>query len=54
MVPWEYCFLLGTGGIQSVLFPWLIAVYLQESPTRVGIAQMAGLLPMLFLVLFGG
>ena len=54
MVPWEYCFLLGTGGIQSVLFPWLIAVYLQESPTRVGIAQMAGLLPMLFLFLFGG
>lgn len=42
------------GGIQAVLFPWLIAVYLQESAIRVGIAQMAGPLPMLFLVLFGG
>ena len=47
-------FYLIPGGIQSVLFPWLIAVYLQESPTRVGMAQMAGPLPMLFLVLFGG
>ena len=47
-------FYLVPGGIQSVLFPWLIAVYLQESPTRVGIAQMAGPLPILFLVLFGG
>jgi MFS family permease len=42
------------GGIQAVLFPWLIAVYLQESAIKVGIAQMAGPLPMLFLVLFGG
>lgn len=47
-------FFLVPGGIQAVLFPWLIAVYLQESPTRVGIAQMAGPLPVLFLVLFGG
>lgn len=47
-------FFLVPGGIQQVLFPWLIAVYLQESPTRVGIAQMAGPLPMLFLILFGG
>jgi len=47
-------FYLVPGGIQAVLFPWLIAVYLQESPIRVGIAQMAGPLPMLFLVLFGG
>ena len=37
-----------------MLFPWLIAVYLQESAIRVGIAQMAGPLPMLFFVLFGG
>ena len=47
-------FYLVPGGIQSVVFPWLIAVYLMESPTRVGIAQMAGPLPMLFLILFGG
>jgi MFS family permease len=37
-----------------VLFPWLVAVYLHESPTRVGIAQMAGQLPMLLLILWGG
>lgn len=42
------------GGIQMVLFPWLVAVYLHESPTRVGIAQMAGQLPMLLLILWGG
>jgi MFS family permease len=42
------------GGIQMVLFPWLVAVYLNESPTRVGVAQMAGQLPMLFLILWGG
>jgi MFS family permease len=47
-------FYLVPGGIQAVLFPWLIAVYLQESPIKVGIAQMAGPLPMLFLILFGG
>jgi len=47
-------FYLVPGGIQAVLFPWLIAVYLLESPIKVGIAQMAGPLPMLFLVLFGG
>ena len=47
-------FYLVPGGIQAVLFPWLIAVYLQESAIKVGIAQMAGPLPMLFLVLFGG
>ncbi|MCP5179921.1 MAG: MFS transporter [Pseudomonadales bacterium] len=42
------------GGVQMVLFPYLVAVYLHESPTRVGIAQMAGQLPMLLLILFGG
>lgn len=51
---WSTAFYLVPGGIQAVLFPWLIAVYLMESPTRVGIAQMAGPLPMLFLILFGG
>ena len=38
------------GGIQIVLFPWLVAVYLHESPTRVGLAQMAAQLPMLLLI----
>ena len=42
------------GGIQMVLFPWFVAVYLNESPERVGIAQMAGQLPMVFLILWGG
>ena len=42
------------GGIQMVLFPWLVAVLLHESAQRVGIAQMAGALPALFLILFGG
>jgi MFS family permease len=47
-------FYLVPGGIQMVLFPWLVAVYLHESATWVGIAQMSGQLPMLFLILFGG
>jgi len=42
------------GGIQMVLFPYLVAVVLQESATRVGLAQMAGQIPMLLLLLFGG
>ncbi len=37
-----------------VLFPWLVAVMLDESATRVGFAQMCGALPALFLILFGG
>ena len=46
--------LLVPGGIQMVLYPWLIAVYLGESAERVGIAQMAGMLPGLVLTLVGG
>jgi MFS family permease len=42
------------GGIGMVLFPWLVVVLLHESPERVGLAQMAGQLPGLFLILFGG
>lgn len=37
-----------------VLYPWLVAVYLQESATRVGLAQMAAQLPMLAFILWGG
>lgn len=47
-------FYLIPGGIQSVMFPWLVAVYLHESPAKVGFAQMAGQLPMVLLILFGG
>ncbi len=47
------CYLM-PGGIQSVLFPWLVAVSLHESPERVGLAQMASQLPMLLLILWGG
>ncbi len=42
------------GGVQIVLYPWLVAVYLNESPTRVGLAQMASQLPMLLFILWGG
>jgi len=47
------CFLV-PGGIQMVLFPWLVAVFLHETPTRVGLAQSASQLPMLLLILWGG
>ncbi|MBT4379809.1 MAG: hypothetical protein HOD26_13460, partial [Gammaproteobacteria bacterium] len=33
--------------IQMVVFAWLITIQLNESPTRVGVAQMALLLPSL-------
>lgn len=41
-------------GIQIVLYPWLVAVYLDETATRVGIAQSAAQVPTLLLILFGG
>lgn len=47
------CFLV-PGGIQMVLFPWLVVVYLHETPARVGLAQTASQLPMLLLILWGG
>lgn len=37
-----------------VLYPWLVAVFLHETPTRVGMAQMASQLPMLLFILWGG
>ncbi|MEQ9520514.1 MAG: MFS transporter, partial [Parvibaculum sp.] len=42
------------GGIQTVLFPWLLTFYLHQPADRVGIAQMFAMLPMLVLGLFGG
>lgn len=47
-------FYLIPGGIQMVLFPYLVAVTLNESPERLGLAQMASQLPMLLLILWGG
>ncbi len=47
-------FYLVPGGIQMVLFPYLVAVTLNESPERLGFAQMASQLPMLLLILWGG
>ena len=41
-------------GLQIVLFPWLLVGVLNESPERVGIAQMALMLPQLLFVLWGG
>ena len=41
-------------GIQTVLFPWLIAVELAKSAERLGFAQMSTQLPGLCLILFGG
>ena len=41
-------------GLLEVLFPFLVAVYLAESPERVGQAQMALMLPGLALLLIAG
>jgi MFS family permease len=53
-------YLLGTGswflsfGIQGVMFAWLVTMVLHETPERVGLAQMALLLPGTVLILIGG
>ncbi|MEM1230925.1 MAG: MFS transporter [Pseudomonadota bacterium] len=53
-------YLAGTGswflsmGMQAVLFAWLVTMVLRESAEKVGIAQMALLLPGTLLILFGG
>src|SRR5215510_9366347 len=41
-------------GMGSVLFPWLIAVVLHETPQRLGLAQLALMGPSVALLLFGG
>lgn len=41
-------------GLQKVLYPWLIVGVLNESPSRLGLAQLAVLLPSLLLVLPAG
>jgi MFS family permease len=41
-------------GMQSILFPWLVAVVLREPAQRVGIAQMAMMAPAIAFMLLGG
>ena len=41
-------------GIHTILFPWLIVGVLELSPSRLGLAQMAILLPNLLFILPGG
>ena len=41
-------------GVHTILFPWLIIGVLEESPSRLGLAQMALLLPNLLFILPGG
>ena len=59
MRPIHY-YLIGTASwfsgfaIQGVMFAWLVAMVLRESPEMVGIAQMTLLLPGTMLILFGG
>ncbi len=40
--------------VQMVLIPWMVVILLEEGPARLGLVQMAGQLPGLLLVLFGG
>jgi MFS family permease len=54
---WYNLALIGSvaaGGIQGVLFPWLVTVYLAQSAQWVGVAQMMSMLPTLLFVLWGG
>jgi MFS family permease len=41
-------------GMGSILFPWLVAVVLHESPHRLGLAQLALMGPSTALLLIGG
>lgn len=41
-------------GLQNVMFAWLVAMVLHESPTMVGIAQTAMLIPSTLFMLVGG
>jgi hypothetical protein len=41
-------------GMASILFPWLVAVVLRESPERLGLAQLALMGPSVAFLLFGG
>jgi MFS family permease len=41
-------------GIQNIIFPWLVAVVLNEPAQRVGIAQMVLMAPAIVFMLLGG
>ncbi|MDG2018328.1 MAG: MFS transporter [Porticoccaceae bacterium] len=41
-------------GLQKVLYPWLVVGVLELSPSHLGLAQLAVLLPSLLFVLLGG
>ena len=41
-------------GVGQLLLPWLLAIYLEESATRIGLAQTIAQLPVVMLVLWGG
>lgn len=41
-------------GMQSVVFAWLVTIILNETPDKVGLAQMAYLLPGTVFILIGG
>jgi hypothetical protein len=41
-------------GLHTVLYPWLVIGVLNESPSRLGLAQLAVLLPNLLFILPGG
>jgi MFS family permease len=41
-------------GMQKVLYPWLVVGVLEQSPSNLGLAQLAVLLPSLLFVLPGG
>ena len=45
---------VAAGGIQGVLFPWLVTVHLNQPAYLVGVAQMMSMLPTLLFVLWGG
>jgi MFS family permease len=41
-------------GLHTVLYPWLVVGVLEQSPSRLGLAQLAVLLPNLLFILPGG
>ena len=43
-----------SAGAQMSLFPYLVAVVLEEDARRVGLAQTSAMLPVLLLMLLGG
>ncbi|MDA9316056.1 MFS transporter, partial [Pseudomonadales bacterium] len=59
MKPLNYYF-LGAGswflayGIQSVIFAWMVTMVLDETADKVGLAQMAFMLPAMLFMLLGG